>query len=121
PASVPTNRRSRGTTTGSTASPPGAPGACVDPPAGPSYRSAPPGDRALLVPGTREMADNPTPGPATVLAPDPDLLPALRPLASRPAARDALLWRPHDPLLPTGVLLPADIRAEAASVLEPRG
>lgn len=67
------------------------------------------------------MADTPTPGPATVLAPDPDLLPALRPLASRPAARDALLWRPHDPLAPAGVLLPSDMRAEAAAVLEPRG
>lgn len=67
------------------------------------------------------MADAITPGSATVLPPDPDLLPALRPLASRPAARDALLWRPHDPQAPTGVLLPADLRAEAASLLEPRG
>jgi hypothetical protein len=67
------------------------------------------------------MADTPRPGSWTVLAADPDLVPALRPLASRPAAQHALVFRPHDPLAATGVLLPADLRADAASVLEPRG
>lgn len=64
---------------------------------------------------------SPSPGAGTVLAADPDLVPALRPLSSRPAAQHALLFRPHDPLAATGVLLPADLRADAASVLEPRG
>ncbi|MBX3471302.1 MAG: hypothetical protein KF878_30915, partial [Planctomycetes bacterium] len=67
------------------------------------------------------MAHTAAPGPATVLAPDPDLLPALRPLAARPAARAALLWRPHDPLAATGLLLPADLRAEVSALLEARG